>query len=123
MASNRSYHAFIRAARKDGGLSLPAARKVYRKVSERLGVPAKAVDVKRHPRIFKESLLKRDRDRLNREREEKRRANARRKRERERKEREKEKPRKRVIESFDDFEEMEDYFLDEDIEYASTAEY
>lgn len=65
--STRNYHAFIRAARKTGGLSLPSARKVYHKVKERLGEQPKGKDVKLHPRIFRESLSKRDRDRLKRE--------------------------------------------------------
>src|SRR5579872_1250644 len=116
--SRRSYHAFIRAARKTGGLSLPAARRVYKKVSDRLGEPAKAVDVKRHPRIFRESLLKRDREKVKKIDTEKR---------EKRREREKENPEKapekRRIDSIRDFERMEDLMLQEDIEYASTAEY
>lgn len=58
--SVKNYHAFIRAARKaaakTGGLSLPAARKVYRKVKARLDRDPKGVDVQKHPRIFRESL-------------------------------------------------------------------
>lgn len=54
--SVKNYHAFIRAARKHGGLSLPAARKVAKKVAARLDRPVKGVDVQKHPRIFRESL-------------------------------------------------------------------
>lgn len=55
--STKNYQAFLKAARKrDGGLSLPAARKVYKKVAARLGRSPKGVDVKKHPRIFRESL-------------------------------------------------------------------
>jgi len=56
--SVKNYHAFIRAARKHGGLSLPAARKVAKKVAARLDRPVKGVDVKKHPRIFRESIPK-----------------------------------------------------------------
>lgn len=61
--SIRNYNAFIKAARKKGGLSLPSARKVYHKVKARLGEPPKGTDVKKHPRIFKESLTAKDRTR------------------------------------------------------------
>jgi hypothetical protein len=58
--SIRNYNAWIKAARKaadkTGGLSLPAARKAYRKMAGRVGRPLKGVDVKKHPRIFKESI-------------------------------------------------------------------
>ena len=62
MRGKRHYQAWLKAARKasqkTGGLSLPAkdARKAYRKMAERLDRPPMGVDVKRHPRIFKESL-------------------------------------------------------------------
>jgi len=58
--SVRNYHAWIRAARKaskkTGGLSLPAARKAYKKMADRVGRPLKGTDVQRHPRIFRESI-------------------------------------------------------------------
>ena len=58
--SIRNYNAFLKAARKaaskTGGLSLPAARKAYKKMSARVGRPLKGIDVKKHPRIFKESI-------------------------------------------------------------------
>jgi len=54
--SVKNYHAFIRAARKHGGLSLPAARKVAKKVAARLDRPVKGVDVQKHPRIFRDAL-------------------------------------------------------------------
>jgi hypothetical protein len=54
--SVRNYHAFIKAARKTGGLSLPAVRKTYQKMKARLGRAPKGTDVKKHPRIFKESI-------------------------------------------------------------------
>jgi hypothetical protein len=59
--STRSYHAFIKAARKTGGLSLPAARKAYHKMKDRLGRQPKGIDVKKHPRIFKQSLVSKSR--------------------------------------------------------------
>lgn len=58
--SIRNYNAWIKAARKasakTGGLSLPAARKSYQKMAARVGRPLKGTDVKKHPRIFKESI-------------------------------------------------------------------
>lgn len=58
--SIRNYQAWLRAARKaakkTGGLSLPAARKAYKKMAARVGRPLKGVDVSKHPRIFKDSL-------------------------------------------------------------------
>jgi hypothetical protein len=54
--SVRNYHAFIKAARKTGGLSLPAARKTYQKMKARLDRAPKGTDVKKHPRIFKASI-------------------------------------------------------------------
>lgn len=54
--ARRNYNAFLKAARRTGGLSLPAARKAYKKISERLGRPAKGNDVKQHPRIFKQTI-------------------------------------------------------------------
>lgn len=58
--SVKNYHAWIRAARKaskkTGGLSLPAARKAYQITKERLGRQPKGVDVKKHPRITRESV-------------------------------------------------------------------
>jgi len=62
--SIKNYNAFLRAARRTGGLSLPAARKVYRKVSKRLGRSAKGIDVRNHPRIFRDALSKRERANL-----------------------------------------------------------
>ena len=63
MATIRNYNAWIKAARKaaakTGGLSLPAARKAYRKMAARVGRPLKGTDVKLHPRIFRESIPKR----------------------------------------------------------------
>ena len=56
--SRRNYNAFIRAARKTGGLSLPAARKTYRVMTERLGAPAKGINVKSNPVIFRQSATK-----------------------------------------------------------------
>lgn len=50
----RSYWAFIKAVRAEHGLSLKEARATYKSVSERLGRPAKGVDVARHPRITKQ---------------------------------------------------------------------
>lgn len=61
MWSIRNYNAFLKAARRTGGLSLPAARIKYRKVSARLGRSAKGTDVRNHPRIFRDSLSKRER--------------------------------------------------------------
>lgn len=58
--ARRNYNAWIKAARaasaKTGGLSLPAARKAYKIASERLGRPLRGVDVRIHPRIFKEAI-------------------------------------------------------------------
>ena len=54
--SVRNYHAFIKAARKTGGLSLPAARKTYQKMKARLDRAPKGTDVLKHPRIFKASI-------------------------------------------------------------------
>lgn len=58
--STRNYQAWLRAARKaakkTGGLSLPAARKAYKKMAARVGRPLKGVDVSKHPRIFRDSL-------------------------------------------------------------------
>ena len=54
--ARRNYNAFIKAARKTGGLSLPAARKAYKQITERLGRPAKGIDVSKHPRIFKQTI-------------------------------------------------------------------
>ena len=60
--SIKNYHAWIRAARKaaakTGGLSLPAARKSYKKMAAAVGRPLKGVDVKKHPIIFKRSIPK-----------------------------------------------------------------
>lgn len=54
--ARRNYNAFIKAARRTGGLSFPAARKAYTQVSERLSRKAKGNDVKAHPRIFRETI-------------------------------------------------------------------
>lgn len=58
--SIRNYNAWLRAARKaaskTGGLSLPAARKAYRKMAAHIGRPLKGTDVKKHPIIFKRSI-------------------------------------------------------------------
>jgi hypothetical protein len=63
LATIRNYNAWIKAARKaaakTGGLSLPAARKAYKKMAARVGRPLKGTDVKLHPRIFRESIPKR----------------------------------------------------------------
>ena len=56
--SIRSYNAFLREARAQHGLSLKEARAAYRGVTERLGRPAKGVDVARHPRITKQEAQK-----------------------------------------------------------------
>ena len=62
MATIRNYNAWIKAARKasekTGGLPFsPAARKAcHCKMADRVGRPLKGVDVKKHPRIFKESI-------------------------------------------------------------------
>jgi len=121
--SLRSYHAFIKAARKTGGLSLPAARRSYHAVSERLGEPAKAKDIKAHPVIFRDSLRKREREQLkelNRER------RGREKQREEKREKRDERERRR-IESLRDFRVAEGlgdaFYPDDEIEYASTAEY
>src|SRR6516165_10669134 len=54
----RSYNAFLKEARAAHGLSLKEARAAYRNVSDRLGRPAKGVDVARHPRITKQESEK-----------------------------------------------------------------
>lgn len=63
--SIRNYNAWLKAARKaarkTGGLSLPAARKAYKKMAARVGRPLKGTDVQKHPRIFKDSLPKKKR--------------------------------------------------------------
>lgn len=58
--STRNYQAWLKAARRaakrTGGLSLPAARKAYRKMAAHVGRPLKGTDVKSHPIIFRKSL-------------------------------------------------------------------
>lgn len=57
--SIRNYNAFLREVRKKHGLTQKQAQAAYRKTATRLGRPAKGTDVKRHPRIVKESIRRR----------------------------------------------------------------
>lgn len=55
MADKRkSYQAFLRAAKKKYDLPHAKAQKLYRSLSERLDKPARANDIKVHPRISKQ---------------------------------------------------------------------
>lgn len=119
--SLRNYNAWIRAARKasekTGGLSLPAARKAYRKMSAKLDRPLKGVDVKNHPIIFKRSIPVRSgglKAVSKKQVSVKRSATAVLK--------SRERPR-RSISTLREFEDSMDLMLQEDIEYVSTAQY
>lgn len=125
--SIRNYNAFLKAARRTGGLSLPAARKSYRKMAARLDRAPKGIDVKRHPRIFRDSLSKREL--VNIPRKAVRRAGlatkaARPKRAVSRKpEPAIERKRERVIRTLAQWERELDLMLQEDETYASSTEY
>ena len=125
--SIRNYNAFLKAARRTGGLSLPAARIKYRKVSERLGRPAKGTDVRNHPRIFRDSLSKRERAKLATTAVRKaglsKRAAPKKPAVSRKPEPAIERKRQRVIRTLKDFERELDLMLQEDAEYASTAQY
>lgn len=81
--SIRNYNAFIKEARAQHGLSLREARAAYKGVTERLGRPARGVDVGRHPRITKQEAQKASKQIAREDRSRKREGN------RERREREK----------------------------------
>ena len=121
MATIRNYNAWIKAARKaaakTGGLSLPAARKSYRKMAARVDRPLRGTDVKKHPRIFRESIPLRSGG-------SKPRAKAIRRKVPEKPAGPSPPKRRGKIESFEDYEKLIDELLDlEEIEYATTAEY
>jgi hypothetical protein len=63
-SKQRSYQAFLKRAKADYGLTHRKAQVMYRKVSERLGEPAKAKDLKAHPRIAKQEAQKSQRSRI-----------------------------------------------------------
>ncbi len=141
--SIRNYNAFLKAARKaskrTGGLSLPAARKVYKTMAARLGRPLKGTDVRKHPRIFGESERTRKRaapsgtPKVRKPGLEKPAAGKRTisKPSQPATKRVPSKPAKRVpvrkpeqvIESIKDFDKLFDLMLQEDLEYASSTEY
>lgn len=54
--SIRNYNAFLKAARKEHGITLGEARQAYRDVTAKLGRAARGVDVSRHPRITKAAV-------------------------------------------------------------------
>lgn len=130
MATIRNYNAWIKAARKaadkTGGLSLPAARKAYKKMAARVGRPLKGTDVKKHPRIFKESLPKSNQKRTGKDaaRNKSTSVSSRRTTKKTQAQRVQAAPaRARKIKSLREFEDLGDDFGDSFIEYASTAEY
>jgi hypothetical protein len=57
-SKRRSYQAFLKRAKADYGLTHRKAQVMYRKMSDRLGEPAKAKDIKSHPRIAKQEAGK-----------------------------------------------------------------
>jgi hypothetical protein len=125
--SIRNYNAFLRAARRTGGLSLPVARKAYRKVSARLNRPAKGIDVRNHPRIFRDALSKRERAKLAATPVRKaglaKRAAPRKPIVSRKPEPAVERKRQRVIKTLNEWQRELDLMLEEDAEYASTAQY
>lgn len=67
MADKRkSYQAFLRVAKRKYELPHAKAQKLYRDLSKRLDKPAKAADLKKHPRISKQEADKASRSRLKR---------------------------------------------------------
>lgn len=55
MASIRNYNAFLKAVRSKHDLSLKEARAAYKVASQRLGRPARGVDVARRPNITRDA--------------------------------------------------------------------
>jgi hypothetical protein len=56
--SIRSYNAFLAGAKAKHGLTQAEARVAYKTTAERLGRPARAVDITRHPVIVKQEAKK-----------------------------------------------------------------
>jgi hypothetical protein len=51
----RNYNAWLRAVRKEFGITQKQAQRAYRKASRRLNRPLRGVDVLRHPRITRDA--------------------------------------------------------------------
>jgi len=60
-ASIQTYNAFLKEAKRQYGLTHKQAQTYYRKMSARLHHPAHALDLRKHPRIARGQLTKRQR--------------------------------------------------------------
>lgn len=64
--SIRNYNAFLKAVKKKHGTTHKQAQSAYRRLSKKIGRPAKGVDVSKHPRLTRAALQGRKRGTVSR---------------------------------------------------------